>query len=558
MKLIIVESPTKAKSISKYLPEGFEILATMGHIFEIPSQGMNVDIEGGTFEPHVVVMPSKQNVAEKITSLSRIAEEVFVCSDPDREGERISFDIASLVEDKSKIKRAVFHEITKKSLNDAIKNSRDVDMNMVNSQIARQVLDRIIGYTVSPLMWNRVEGGKSAGRVQSVALRLVADREFEIEAFQSDKFWDMPVIFKVGEEKVAGIVKTKEKDNRINDVEKANKAKEAMLKSKAIVKSVSNKPTRRSPQSPYDTAGLQKGASTALKWGADKIMEVAQKLFELGKITYHRTDSYFVSDEAQASCREFIKGKFGEAYLPSEKRVYLKKTNSQEAHECIRPTTLISSEWADNSATLTEDEKKLLNLITARFVASQMADVVQAKTTIEVILDPCVVIIEGKKLQFDGWTKVLPSGSKDVLLPDINEGDILNVSEIIVREHETRPPERFNSGSLVEKMEKEGIGRPSTWANIIKNITDKNYIVKIDEKNYALTDIGRGVYKFLMEQFSECFMDIKYTSIVEEELDKISDGTANRHDVVEKFYKTLDGIINKDKYQMWAELFGQK
>lgn len=555
MKLIILESPGKIKTVMKCVPEGYEVMACFGHIMEIPANGININIEDGSFEPNICVMPSKKDLVDIITNKSKEAEEVYICTDPDREGERIAFDVSLLVENKEKIKRAEFHEITKKAILEAIKNPRQIDLHRVNSQMARQILDRLIGYLVSPMMWNRVPGGKSAGRVQSVALRLVAERELEIEAFKSEKFWDMPIAFKIDDKTVWGIVKTREKNNRILDFDKAKKAKELIEKSTATVKAVQRKEMRRAPQPPFDTAGLEKAASSSLGWASKKTMEIAQSLYEQGSITYHRTDSYAVSDDAHKMCHEWIKSKFGEEYLPSQRRVYDKKSLAQEAHECIRPTSLLSEDWVQNAEAMSDEEKKLLELIRNRFIASQMQDVVHEKTVVEVSAGPCVILIEGKMLKFDGWTKMINSGSKDVILPNINEGETLQISEVQIKQHETRPPERYNDGSLIDKMEKEGVGRPSTWATILDNLVARNYIA-LEGKNFVLTDIGRSVYWFLMGKFSECFMDIKYTSKVEEELDKISQGKADKLQVIKEFYSVLDGIIYKERNETWADLFG--
>jgi len=551
MKLIVVESPNKAKTMSAFLPEGFNIIASLGHIMEIPSKGLNVDIENGTFVAVNEIISGKEEIVNTIKSQAEKADEVFIATDCDAEGERIALDIACFIEDKRKIKRAEFHEITKKAVLKAISNPREIDLNKVNSQVARRVLDRLIGYLVSPILWNKVPGGKSAGRVQSVALRLIAEREFEIEAFKAEKFWDVNVALKFGKETVTGVVKTKDK-NRFLKEDEAKKAKEIVSKSSPVVSDVEKKKTSRTPQPPFDTGDMQEAASAMLGWPSPKTMEVAQKLFEGGFTTYHRTDSYTISDEALKGCREWIKGKFGDKYLPNQPRTFEQKTKSQEAHECIRPTSLTGEGWSLND--LSEDEKKLLNMIKARFIASQMENMDVEKTNITVSCSDYDVLVEGKSILFDGWSNIWKVDSKEVFLPSIAEGDKPNLVEAKVKLHETRPPERYNDGSLVKKMKKEGVGRPSTWATLVENLVARNYVTK-DGKNFVLTQIGREVAVFLIKDFDNFFMDIGFTSKVEEELDRISRGEVNKLDVIKSFYESLDKIVNKEKHQAWAEIF---
>ena len=556
MKLIIVESPTKAKTIRKFVPDGFNVMASAGHIMEIPHKGLNINIEDGSFTPNTEVISGKENIVEEIKEKSNIADEVFIATDCDREGEKISIDIANFIEDKSKIRRSVFHEITKKAILKAIENPRMIDLNMVNSQVARQVIDRLIGYLVSPMLWDRVPGGKSAGRVQSVALRIIAEREAIIKAFVADKFWDIPVKLKFGEDVVNGIVITSSK-NRFSDKEKANAAKNEVQDSPLTVQSVDKKTVSKSPNPPFDTASLQTSASTVFSWSVKQTMDVAQSLFEKGCTSYHRTDSFDVNEEAQKSCLEWIEKKFGKEYLPSKPNIYKKKTLSQEAHECIRPTSLSGEGFVENSSSdMTSDEKILLDLIKARFISSQMKDSEQAKTTIIVSAGNQKVLVEGNNVVFDGWNKAWKVKNDDIFLPKIKKDDCPAVSAISIKQHETRPPERFNEGSLVKRLEKEGVGRPSTYANMIESLSNRGYVTK-DGKNFVLTDIGKSVFEFLMKEFESFFLDIGFTAKVEEDLDKISDGKEKRIDVIKKFYEDLEKIVYKEKFQALNELFGQ-
>jgi len=551
MKLVIVESPGKINTIKRYLPDDFAVIASVGHIMQIPTKGLNINIEDGSFMPNIEVMPGKEDVVKNIRDMSSVAEEVFICSDLDREGEKIALDISNLISDKSKLRRSVFNEITKKAVTKAISNPRPLDINMVNSQIARQVLDRLIGYIVSPMVWDKVPGGKSAGRVQSVALRIVADRELEIEAFKIEKFWDIPVKFKIEDKEVLGIVQTKDK-NRFLDKESADNAKKA-IGSKATVKTVDTKRGKRNPPSPFDTADLQSSASAMFGWASEKTMEVAQSLYEKGACTYHRTDSYVVSEDAAKVCSDWIKEKYGEQYVPKKATVHKEKGITQDAHECIRPTSLYSDDWTANE--MNEDDKKLLKLIKARFIASQMENMEVEKTNIIAESGEYNILVEGQSVIFDGWSKVWKSDSKEVFLPVIKEGNELDIIEVQVKIHETRPPDRYNDGTLVKKMKKEGIGRPSTWATAVKSLCDRGYVT-IEGKNFVLSDLGRNVYFFLMKEFESFFMDIKFTSKVEEELDKIEKGKSKKLDVIKSFYESLDNIVHKERNQIFADIFG--
>jgi DNA topoisomerase-1 len=555
MKLVILESPNKIKTLQKFLPPEYTVIASVGHIFQLPVKGLNISVEDRSFRPTIQPIPGKIDVLHLIRLRSDEADEVFICTDPDREGERIAFDVASLVQDKKKIRRAAFHEITKKAVLSAIAAPRDIDMNLVNSQITRQILDRLIGYIVSPMLWRAVPGGKSAGRVQSSALRLIADREIEIEAFVSDKFWDVPVTLSIGSDDVYGVVMTNEKGNRIPTVEQANMAKSEVEKSSPTVRKVTSKVTKRGSLPPLDTASMQKAASSTLNWSSKKTMDVAQALYEAGCITYHRTDSFSVSDEAYASCASYITSKYGAEYLPVKRPVYSKKSKSQEAHECIRPTTMSGELWADG-VSLTPDDKTLLGLIHSRFLASQMADMEVRKTDVVVKTGRCNVLVEGKTIVFDGWTKACPLQGKETFLPDMKEGDPLTVKEVQSKEHETRPPDRFNDGSLVTKMEKEGVGRPSTWATLVESLEKRSYVTRVG-KNFHLTPVGRSVYKFLMGKFSEFFMDIGFTSDVEDDLERISEGGVDKMQVITSFYDKLHYFVNKEHIEMFEELFGK-
>ena len=555
MKLLILESPNKVKTLYKLLPDGFDVIASVGHITHIPPDKMNINVSDGLFRPVIKPVPGKLNIMRAIRDKAASCDEVFICTDPDREGERIAWDILCLIKDKSKVKRAEFHEITKKAVTKAVANPRELDMDMVNSQFTRQILDRLIGYTVSPMLWKNVREAKSAGRVQSVALRLVAEREFEIESFTPEVFWDIPVTFKIGKEEVEGIVVTKDQKNRIDDVEVANLAKKFIEESKPIVKTVVSKMMDRSPKPPFDTASLQKQASSTFGWSGKKTMEVAQKVYEAGYCTYHRTDSFVVSDEAYESCKEFIESEYGPNYVPETRPVYSKKSRSQEAHECIRPTSMSGASWVEGND-LGKDEQALYDMIRSRFIASQMASMKIEKTTVIVGCGKCNVVVEGKSVKFDGWSIMSSLQGKEVFLPKIEKGDVLELVNVYVKEHSTRPSDRFNDGTLVSKMEKEGVGRPSTWAVLVDTLLERGYVTK-EGKNFKLTYTGRKVYEFLMSKFDTFFMDIGFTSAMEDELENISQGESDRLKVIRDFYSRLDELINAERNEAWARLSGQ-
>jgi len=555
MKLFIVESPGKVKTIQKYLPDEFYVMASVGHIMEIPRNGLNINVDNGSFDIDVHTIQGKEKVVAEIKEKSKLADEIFICTDCDREGERIAFDVACVIEDedKHKIKRAEFYEITKKAVNQAVKNPRNINLNLVNSQVTRQILDRLIGYLVSPMVWDAVPGGKSAGRVQSVALGLIAEREFQIREFVSEKFWDIPVEFKIGEEKVPGIVKTNLK-NRFIDKDLALAAKKEILENDCIVSKVLSSKAKKIPYPPFDTASLQKAASSVLNFSGKETMEICQKLYEAGFQTYLRTDSFSVSDDAYNMCKEYISEKFTDKYLPKERRVYAKKTaNSQEAHECIRPTHLGLGEPEEND--LTENERKLYDLVKSRFIASQMQDMLSQKVAVDITSGSQIIGLEARTILFDGWSSVWKSDSKESFLPEISEKQILELSNIEVKDHETRPPDRYNDGSLVAKMEKEGVGRPSTWATLVDNLLSRGYVNK-EGKNFYLTLIGENIYLFLNKKFSDFFMNVGFTSSIEEKLDKICQGEINKLEILRDFYDLLNKAINKDRDNYLLSVFG--
>lgn len=557
MKLVILESPRKTETVKKYLPNDYVVLASMGHILEIPTRGLNVTFEDGMFRAKYQVHPSKQDTVRLICGRAKVADEVLLCTDPDREGERIAYDLAQLINAPEKIKRVTFHEITKKVVTNAFKKPRDIDLDLVGSQMARQVLDRLIGYMVSPKVWRNVRGGKSAGRVQSVALRLVAEREFEIENFEITSFWDAELIFTKDGQTFPGRVIKNDKPVRITDPAKAEMLMDHLKAAGGVgeIISVEKKERIVNPSAPFDTASLQKVASSKFGWTGKKIMQIAQELYEQGLITYHRTDSFAISDEAVDACREYVRTKKGEEYVPEKPHTYSKKSRSQEAHECIRPTSFEGAGLLDSSS-LSNNQKKLLNLIRRRFISCQMSPAVYQNSTVQFRVNQATVLVKGRVLDFAGWTDVWPVNSKEIELPPLKKGEKVEISEINLQEHRTKPPDRYNDGTVVSKMEKAGVGRPSTWATLVDTLIKRGYITR-QGKNFHLTTLGRRVYLYLMSEFADQFMDIDYTSKVEEELDRISNGEIDKDSVVNEFYEALQGALRRRTEEQIAAIFGE-
>jgi len=531
----------------------------MGHITEIPKKGLNVQFdESGGFSAKYRIHPGKTDAVRLIQKCASEAEEIFLCTDLDREGERIAYDLAQAISQPAKIRRATFHEITKSAVLKALKNPRDIDQNLVNSQIARQVLDRLIGYLVSPRVWRNVSGGKSAGRVQSVALRIIAEREFEIGEFEITTFWDAELVFAKGGALFSGCVIKNGKPIRLVQERHTKMLMEHLNKAggEGVVLSVDKQTKSYKPSAPFDTASLQKTASAKFSWTGKKTMTVAQELYELGLITYHRTDSFSISDEAIAACRAHIKDDKGNSYVPESPYVYTKKSRSQEAHECIRPTYMDGTGLLDGSS-LTGDQEKMLTMVRDRFIACQMAPAVFQNSVVEIQVNEAVIQVKGRIMEFDGWTCKWQTNSKEAELPLLKKGDRVKISEINLQEHRTKPPDRYNDGTVVAKMEKAGVGRPSTWASLVDTLIKREYIER-HGKNFHLTTLGRRVYLYLMSEFEDQFMDIEYTSKVEEELDRISTGEVDKNFVVNEFHQALQDALQRRQNEELAGIFGEE
>lgn len=548
MNLIIVESPTKAKTLNKFLGKDYKVEATMGHIKDLEKSKLGVDLEDN-FKPNYVAVARQTKTIKALQKQAKKSETIFLATDPDREGEAISAHVNEIIKEakiKKPIKRIVFHEITKSAVEHAIQKPRKVDGNLVDAQIARRVLDRLVGYKISPVLWRKVRRGLSAGRVQTVALRLIVEKEREIEAFKPEEYWEIASEVKSGKHFVVDLAKIDDKKAIVKNGDQAGKIVADLEKFDHIVKKVIRKEVKRNPRPPYTTSTMSQAAASQFGWTARRTMTVAQKLYEQGLITYHRTDSVNLSQQAINMARGYIEKEFGEQYLPDKPRAYKKKSkNAQEAHEAIRVTdvTKLAKEIGDAG------QKKLYQLIWKRFVASQMATAVFDRTTIVVIASAEKQSYElrtsGQVVKFAGWRKVLPLNKKDgdIELPEVSEGEKLDLVKVLSEQKFTQPPPRFNEASLIKQLEKLGIGRPSTYAPTIQTIQLRQYVEKQDRKFFA-TNVGIAVNDFLLKNFPDTF-EYDFTAEMEDDLDKVAQGTKKWQKIMKDFWPPLDKKIEK-------------
>lgn len=549
-KLFIVESPNKCAKISKYLGPEYRVMASVGHVRGIPKKGMNIDINNG-FLPKFEISADKKRVVDDIKSQAKKSDEIFLATDNDMEGEAIAWHIYDLLDanSKKKCKRVVFNEITKKAIFKGLDNKGDINMNKVDAQKARQTLDRLIGYTMSPILWKKVENNTSAGRVQSIALNIIAQREKEIKNFNPEDFWYIDVSLSNDNGEFVARVVTENKENRYLD-EKISKEDATKLKTaKYKVEKVEKKIKNVSPYPPFDTSSMQTACSSYFGWKSKKVNSLAQKLYENGLITYLRTDSFNISEEAVSEVRSLIKDNCKSEYIPKTENKYSKKSSSsQEAHECIRPTDV-----SDKGNEITNpDEKKLYKFIRDRFIACQMSDAKVGTVTYYIKTNTGHNLIsKGQSIVFDGWRSVYKYiSSKDVILPEVEKNELLKYEGLDKSKHSTQPPPRYNEGSLIKKLESEGVGRPSTYSSIMESIQNRNYVETIKGKKGAMgaTELGLKVNDYLEPNFSDnFFMDIHFTSSLEAEIDKIQMGELSYLEVVQKVYDLMMAAIKKAK-----------
>ncbi|OHA88865.1 MAG: DNA topoisomerase I [Candidatus Zambryskibacteria bacterium RIFCSPHIGHO2_02_FULL_43_14] len=555
MRLLIVESPSKAKTIEKYLGKDFRVLASVGHVRDLPkSNKVAIDVPGG-FIPHYEVVKGKEKVISEIKLLARKADEILLATDPDREGEAIAWHVAEACglsdgERKSNhksVKRIVFYEITKEAIEEALKHPREIDINLREAQEARRVLDRLVGYDLSGLIWKKVRYGLSAGRVQSPALRIIMEREREIRAFLPITFWTITAHLEDKTKNNLAFVCSKEPTKK-EEVE--NILKTAKTDSWQITNVRETKVTRV-PRAPFITSTLQQTASSRLGLAPSRTMSLAQKLYEAGHITYMRTDSTNLSAGARKEVEGLIKKRYGENYF--ESHVFTKKSkNAQEAHEAIRPTHFNMEKVGTNEA-----EQKLYSLIWQRTVASQMMRAEIMRTKVVANISDSIIPdfwLNGSRILFDGWLKADPaSASEDVVLPKLETGDSLKLLNINSQEKQTEPPARYSEAGLIKELEKRGIGRPSTYASIIKTLDDRGYVEKINKALYP-TDTGDVVSSFLEEHFPTYISD-SFTAEMEDELDDIASGARSYKKTLSDFYTPFEKAIkSKEKVEKVTNL----
>ena len=554
--LVIVESPAKAKTIGKYLGKNYVVEASMGHVRDLPKSKLGVDIEDN-FNPKYITIRGKGELIDKLRKAAKKADKVYLATDPDREGEAISWHLANILKISEDQKcRIVFNEITKSAVKASIKDAREININLVDAQQARRILDRLVGYEISPILWKNVKWGLSAGRVQSAALKLICDREEEIKAFIPKEYWTVDCSMKKERKKFPiRLVQYKGKKIEINNKEEADEIIDSLEKGNFVVKSVKKGKRVKNPLPPFTTSTLQQEASKKLNFITKRTMSVAQALYEgvevkgygtVGLITYMRTDSVRISEEAQGKAVEFIKENYGEEYVPENLRVYKSKKNIQDAHEAIRPSHVeITPEIAKNN--LTPEQYKLYSLIWQRFVASQMAACELNTNSIDIVNGDYKFKASGNTVNFDGFMKVYDyvteDDENDVSLPVLVEGEELKPASIEGKQHFTQPPARYTEASFVKLLEEKGIGRPSTYVPTISTLLSREYIIR-EKKNLHPTELGFIVNNIVSEYFKQ-IVDADFTAAMEGKLDNIEEGSEYWTNVVKEFFGPLQVAIDK-------------
>lgn len=563
--LVIVESPAKAKTIKKILGNDYQIKASVGHIRDLPQKTLGVDVKQN-YAPSYEIMPGKQKVVDELSEAAKEADKIYLAPDPDREGEAIAWHIASILDKPAgSIYRIEFNEITKSAILEAVKSPRSIDMNKVNAQQTRRILDRLVGYKISPILWQKVGKGLSAGRVQSVAVRLICDREKEIEAFIPKEYWTISAeLAKVKSVNsfIAELTKFKGEKLEVNNEKEATKIVDILTKADTEFKvaKVTNRESKRNPQAPFITSTIQREASTRLGYSVKKTMQVAQKLYEgidmgssgpVGLITYMRTDSTRISDEARDAAKDYITGHYGKNYYPDKARVYLKKgKNTQDAHEAIRPTYIEKSPESVKQY-LSSEQYRLYKLIWERFIASQMESASVKTTTAEIEASDYTFKASSSKITFDGFLIVYDDredDEKSKAIPELTKGDILKLKKIDPKQHFTQPPPRFSEATLVKTLEELGVGRPSTYAPTIATIQDRGYVIK-EEKALVPTALGKTVNELLIKHFSD-IVDANFTADMETKLDDIAEDNVVWQEVIGNFYEPFSEVLKKAKKEM--------
>ena len=563
--LVIVESPHKAKTVKRYLSGDYEVVASMGHLRDLPKSKLGVDIEND-FEPQYINIKDKESLIKEIKKKAKASDHVYLAGDPDREGEAISWHLAQLLGlDMNDKNRVTFNEITKSGIDAGMSSPRTIDMDLVNAQQARRILDRIVGYKLSPFLWRKIRRGLSAGRVQSVAVKMICDRENEIRAFVSQEYWSIDAQFTAKSSKKPFAAKVDTVDG-VKPEFKCKADADAVLKrlegAEFIVSNVKKSVRKKNPAAPFTTSTLQQEASRRLGFQGRRTMKAAQELYEglevngmgaTGLITYMRTDSLRISDEARAAAYEFIKEKYGENYVPDKPRVYKTKGSAQDAHEAIRPTNPAITPDLVKASGVTNDQYKLYKLIWERFIASQMAGCTLDTMSVDIEANGVMFKATGYSVKFDGFT-VLYEESKDEeeekknVLPPLVKGDKLDPKEILGNQHFTQPPPRYTEATLVKAFEETGIGRPSTYVTTVTTIINRNYVER-DGKQLKPTSLGEVTNELMSEHFDK-IVDVKFTANMEKSLDDVESGKTGWVKTLQKFYKEFDKELTEAEKEM--------
>jgi len=562
----VVESPTKVKTIKKFLGADFNVVASMGHIKDLPKKELGIDL-ARDFEPTYINIDAKKKTIDELKKAAKVARNIYLAPDPDREGEAIAWHIAEVINTKNKnVYRVLFNDLTKKTVLEAIGNPSQLDFNKYEAQQTRRILDRLVGYQISPVLWDKVKRGLSAGRVQSVAVRLICEREAEINKFIPEEYWNLVAQFAAGNPPPfdAKLLKLDGKKAKVSNGAQAAALVEKLKKSTFTVERLEKKELKRSPLPPFTTSKLQQEASRWLRFSAKKTMSVAQKLYEgielgkegsVGLITYMRTDSFRIADEALQEARKYIAENYAPGYLPAKPQVYKSSQNAQDAHEAIRPSSL-AYKPLEIKESLSPDQFKLYSLIWNRFIASQMNPAVFDQTTIDIAGANCIFRAQGSILKFPGFTIVYTEGKDEKeegnglekLLPDVREKEKVKLTSLNTEQKFTQPPPRFSEASLVRELEEKGIGRPSTYAAILSTIQDREY-VRLEKARFFPTELGLIVTELLVKSFPTV-LDIAFTADMENKLDTIENGTNKRVETLQNFYQLFVQELNKAKDEM--------
>jgi len=550
--LVIVESPAKAKSLGKYLGNKYTVKASMGHVRDLPKSQLGVDIEEG-FKPKYITIRGKGDIIKELKAATKKADKVLLASDPDREGEAIAWHLANVLHiNEQDPCRIAFNEITKQAVQQAVKHPRPVDLHKVDAQQARRVLDRLVGYNLSPLLWRKVKKGLSAGRVQSVAMRLICDREEEIQAFEPEEYWSLTAKLLKGKASSfeAKLHKIDGKKAYVSDITQANEIQENLQAESYMVAKVTRREKNRQPAAPFTTSSMQQEAYRKLNFTARKTMMLAQQLYEgldlgkegpVGLVTYIRTDSTRISEIAEQEAAAFIAERFSAEYVPAERRRVAPKGRAQDAHEAIRPTS-VQREPDNIKQFLSRDQYRLYKLIWERFVASQMSAATIDTTSVDVQAGKYIFRATGSIVKFPGFMQVYiegrddeEEGNEDKLLPELKEGEQLKLQALVPKQHFTQPPPRFTDATLIKILEEKGIGRPSTYAPIVDTILKRGYVIR-EKKNFYPTELGLVVVDLLKKYFYN-IIDVEFTAEMEQKLDDVEDGDVNWVNIIRDFYQ---------------------